>query len=180
MVRPKAPRKMLVLDSAVDMRTVRTTTFGRGPFACRYVAYYYTYIPTRRVMIVAFDQTLIINLWPFHYFSPQPQPDRVLDGRRPFDADVPDPVGRRRDRVPGLSTRPGLTGTVHRTPSRRDTDVVPADDQQLGDHQHDDVHAGTPAVVRRRPSAHGRAQFDGQAVLAAAKRVAADCSPRGT
>lgn len=90
----------------------------------------------------------------------------VLDGHRSSDVDVSRTVSGGRDRLAGLPSRPRLTRAVHGTSSRRATVVVvPADDQQLRDHQHDDVHA-RPAVVVRRPSAHARAQPVGQILLA--------------
>lgn len=101
----------------------------------------------------------------FPRFCPQLKPHVVLDGRRPPDVDVARAVRRRRDRVAGLSPRPGLTGAVHRAPSGRPTRVVAAHHQQLRDHQHDDVRAG-PAVVGRRPPAHPRAKPDGECLLA--------------
>lgn len=110
---------------------------------------------------------------------PQLQPHAVLDGRRPPDVDVSGAVRRGRDRVAGLPPRPGLTGTVHRTPSRQPTRVVAADHQQLRYHKHDDVRAG-PAVVDGRPSARARAQSDGEILLAmprspsASRRTAID------
>lgn len=101
----------------------------------------------------------------FFFFCSQFQSDVVLDGCRPFNVNVPGPVRGRRDRLAGLQTRPGLTGAVHRTPSRRATNVVSADDQQLRDDQHDDVRHRPAVVVRRRPPVDSRAQPVRQTVL---------------
>lgn len=74
--------------------------------------------------------TIIIYFSNCNFPVPQLKPDAVLDGRRPSDADVANPVRGGRDRVAGLPPRPGLTRTVHRTaPFLGTADVVPTDDQ---------------------------------------------------